>query len=194
MAVRAQTKDYSNPFQIRIFLFLCYSFGNETINTFIHSVVPSKTIPKDPRNRHSKKKIKFGKQNVKRNKRLRNLYKAIKTKHWPRCFTQLVGVFLKKNAQNTSTTLYRKFFEKKSTLIRCFAPLLNFLKLGVLWWKLKIFIANFSHVSQNRFWPIFSMLLNSHPTIKWRWKNFCCNWFDAKPQFDWTSVVYVEYA
>ena len=33
-----------NPFQIRIFLFLSYSFGTETINTFIHSLVPSKTI------------------------------------------------------------------------------------------------------------------------------------------------------
>ena len=28
---------YSNPFRIRIFLFLSYSFGIETINTFIHS-------------------------------------------------------------------------------------------------------------------------------------------------------------
>ena len=27
----------SNPFRIRIFLFLSYSFGTETINTFIHS-------------------------------------------------------------------------------------------------------------------------------------------------------------
>ena len=27
------------------FRFLSYSFGMETINTFIHSVVPSKTIP-----------------------------------------------------------------------------------------------------------------------------------------------------
>ena len=45
VAVGAQTKNYSNPFQIRIFLFLSYSFGIETINTFIHSVVPSKTIP-----------------------------------------------------------------------------------------------------------------------------------------------------
>ena len=44
-AVRAQTKYYSNPFPIRIFLFLSYSFGIETINTFIYSVVPSKTIP-----------------------------------------------------------------------------------------------------------------------------------------------------
>ena len=36
---------YSNPFRIRIFLFLSHSFGFETINTFIHSEVPSKTIP-----------------------------------------------------------------------------------------------------------------------------------------------------
>ena len=38
-------KNYSNPFRIRIFLFPSYSFGIETINTFIHAVVPSKTIP-----------------------------------------------------------------------------------------------------------------------------------------------------
>ena len=37
-------KNYSNPFRIRIFLFLSFSFGIEMINTFIHSVVPSKTI------------------------------------------------------------------------------------------------------------------------------------------------------
>ena len=40
------------------------------------------------------------------------------------------------------------------------------------WWKLKIFIANFSHVSPNWFWRIFSMLFQSHPTIEWRWKKF----------------------
>ena len=39
--IRAQTK----KFRIGIFLFLSYSFGIETINTFIPSVVPSKTIP-----------------------------------------------------------------------------------------------------------------------------------------------------
>ena len=33
---RKQTNS-SNPFRIRIFLFLSYSFGIETINTFIHS-------------------------------------------------------------------------------------------------------------------------------------------------------------
>ena len=43
--IRAQIKKLFNPFRIRIFLFLSYSFGIETINTFIHSVVPSKTIP-----------------------------------------------------------------------------------------------------------------------------------------------------
>ena len=38
-------KNYSNPFRIRILLFLSFSFGIEMINTFIYSVVPSKTIP-----------------------------------------------------------------------------------------------------------------------------------------------------
>ena len=42
---QSANKNYSNPFRIRIFLFLAYSFGIDTINTFVHSVVPSKTIP-----------------------------------------------------------------------------------------------------------------------------------------------------
>ena len=42
---RKPKKKTSNPFRIRIFLFLSHSFGIETINTFIRSVVPSKTIP-----------------------------------------------------------------------------------------------------------------------------------------------------
>ena len=40
---RKQT-NYSNPFRIRIVLFLSYSFEIETINTFIHSTVPWKNI------------------------------------------------------------------------------------------------------------------------------------------------------
>ena len=43
VVVRAQTKNYSNPLLIQIFLFLSYSFGIETIDTLIHCVVPSKT-------------------------------------------------------------------------------------------------------------------------------------------------------
>ena len=35
--IRAQTKHFSNAFRIRIFAFLSYSFGIDTINTFIHS-------------------------------------------------------------------------------------------------------------------------------------------------------------
>ena len=38
-------KNSLNTFRIRIFLFLSYSFEIEAINTFIHSVVSSKTIP-----------------------------------------------------------------------------------------------------------------------------------------------------
>ena len=41
-------KTYSNPLRIRIFLFLSYSLGIETMKMFIHSgpVVPSKTQPR----------------------------------------------------------------------------------------------------------------------------------------------------
>ena len=43
LRLERKQNNYSNPLRIRIFLFLSYSFG--TINTFIHSVVPSKTTP-----------------------------------------------------------------------------------------------------------------------------------------------------
>ena len=41
----ANKKNSSNPFRTRIFLFLSYLLGNETINTFIHSRSSPKTIP-----------------------------------------------------------------------------------------------------------------------------------------------------
>ena len=43
LRLERKQNNYSNPLRIRIFLFLSHSFG--TINTFIHSVVHSKTIP-----------------------------------------------------------------------------------------------------------------------------------------------------
>ena len=44
LRLRRKQNNYWNPFWICIFLFLS-SFGIETRSTFIHSVVPSKTIP-----------------------------------------------------------------------------------------------------------------------------------------------------
>ena len=44
LRLERKQKSSSKPFLIRLFLFLSYSFGIETTNTFIHSVVPSKTI------------------------------------------------------------------------------------------------------------------------------------------------------
>ena len=44
LRLERKQKKYSNPSRIGIFLFLSYSFGIETINMFIYSVVPSKTI------------------------------------------------------------------------------------------------------------------------------------------------------
>ena len=101
----------------------------------------------------------------------------------------LVGVLLNKNktTQNTLAMLYRKFFRKKAQLSDLLSEFVIFLKLDFLWRKLKISISNFSYLSPNEFWRIFRMLLNSQPTIKWRWKKFCCNYFDAKTQFDWTT-------
>ena len=44
LRLERKQKHYSNPFRIRIFFFLSYSFGIEAINRFRHSVVPSTTI------------------------------------------------------------------------------------------------------------------------------------------------------
>ena len=45
LSLERKHKNHSNPFRTRIFLVLSYSFGIEKINTFIHSVVPSKPYP-----------------------------------------------------------------------------------------------------------------------------------------------------
>ena len=45
LRLERKQKNSSNPCRIRIFFFFSYSFRTETIKTFIHSVVPSKTIP-----------------------------------------------------------------------------------------------------------------------------------------------------
>ena len=44
LRLERKQKHYSQPFRIRIFFFLSYSFGIEAINRFRHSVVPLKTI------------------------------------------------------------------------------------------------------------------------------------------------------
>ena len=54
LRLERKQKNYSNPSRIGILLFLSYSFGIETINTFIHSVVLSKTIP-DSRSKWAKR-------------------------------------------------------------------------------------------------------------------------------------------
>ena len=58
---------------------------------------------------------------------------------------------------------------------------------GTLCQKLKMFNAWFWHVPQNGFWRIFSMLLDWPFLPKWRWKQFCCNYFDVEPRkcLDW---------
>ena len=90
----------------------------------------------------------------------------------PRVSHTLSRRFLKQNYPKYVSDVLSKILEKKRTqLSDVLSEFVIFLKLGFLWWKLKIFIANFSHISPKRFWRSFSMLLISHPTIKWRWKN-----------------------
>ena len=68
--------------------------------------------------------------------------------------------------------MWLRFLRKKRNYQIFFSEFVILLKLGFLWWKLKIFIANFFHVWPNRFWRIFSILLSTLPTIKGRWKNY----------------------
>ena len=77
-----------------------------------------------------------------------------------------------------------KIFKKKIQLSALLSEFVIMLKLGFLWWKLNIFIVIFFMFHRT----IFSMLLSNLPTIKWRWNKFCCNYFDIKPQFDWTNI------
>ena len=62
--------------------------------------------------------------------------------------THLVGVFQNKTTQNTLAMLYRKFLRKKPQLSDVLYEFVIFQKLGVLWWKMKIFIANFSRFTE----------------------------------------------
>ena len=68
--------------------------------------------------------------------------------------THSVGIFKKKKKNTQNALAMKKNSEKNKK------QFVIFLTLGFLWWKLKILIDNFSHVSPNRFWRIFSMLLN----------------------------------
>ena len=83
--------------------------------------------------------------------------------------THLVGVLLLQNYPKYISDVVSKIPEEKKTqLLDVLSEFVIFLKLGILWRKLKIFISNFPYLSPNRFWRIFGMLLNSHLTIKWR--------------------------
>ena len=81
LRLERKQNNYSKPFRIRIFLFLSYSSGIETISTFIHSVVLSKTIP-DSRPTWAKRIPVFGPKRAKNPTRwggtnLYGLYKGV---------------------------------------------------------------------------------------------------------------------
>ena len=47
--------------------------------------------------------------------------------------------------------------------------------------------AQSKRVPPHEFWGTFSMLVSWPLSIIWRWQKFCCNYFDFKPQDDWTT-------
>lgn len=110
---------------------------------------------------------------------LGNLCKAIKTKTKQNpgvSYTFIRGLFKQHYPKYISYVVSMILKKKKPQLSDLLSEFVIFLQLDVLWWKLKIFIAYFCHVSPNGFWRIFvCMLLSSHPKIKWNWKKFFCN-------------------
>ena len=88
--------------------------------------------------------------------------------NYPKNISDVPSKILEKKEHNYQTNLVPRVEENPGNEVVIRLEFVIFLKLGFLWWKLKIFIANFSHVSPNRFWRIFSMLLHSHLTIKRR--------------------------
>ena len=112
--------------------------------------------------------------------------------------------FLKQNYTKYISSVVSKILKKKKWLSNLWSAFVTSLKVSFLWWKLTIFVANFFldfsykvdllASGANLFWPgIFTMFLSSRLTITWRRKKYCCNKFDVKPQFDWTTEKSVSF-
>ena len=78
--------------------------------------------------------------------------------------------FSKQNYPKQISDVVSKILEKKNTIIRCFVWICDLPEIGFPVVKVENLYCQFFSFSPNRFWRIFSMLLNSHPTIKRRWK------------------------
>ena len=68
----------------------------------------------------------------------------------------------------------------------------NWVSCGESWKSLLPIFLMFHRTDSGEF--LVCCLLKSHPIIKGRWKKFCCNYFDAKPQFDWTNITPTVYS
>ena len=109
-----------------------------------------------------RKKLKLGKQNVKTGERLGNLCRAVKKKHLPWCFSPLSQRFLNQNYPKYISDVVSKILERKKSNYQMFC-----LNLGSSWnWvscgeSRKSLMSIFLHVSPNRFWRTFTMLLRA---------------------------------
>lgn len=106
------------------------------------------------------------------------------TRRWVTCAKPSRETLTQETTQSTFVMFYLRFLRKKynyqlfcQNLLLCW----NWVSSGESWTSLLLIFFMFHRT-------IFSMLLSNLPTIKWRWNKFCCNYFDIKPQFDWTNI------
>lgn len=106
------------------------------------------------------------------------------TRRWVTCAKPSRETLTQETTQSTFVMFYLRFLRKKYNYqLFCLNLLLcwNWVSSGESWTSLLLIFFMFHRT-------IFSMLLSNLPTIKWRWNKFCCNYFDIKPQFDWTNI------
>lgn len=106
------------------------------------------------------------------------------TRRWVTCAKPSRETLTQETTQSTFVMFYLRFVRKKYNYqLFCLNLLLcwNWVSSGESWTSLLLIFFMFHRT-------IFSMLLSNLPTIKWRWNKFCCNYFDIKPQFDWTNI------
>ena len=106
------------------------------------------------------------------------------TRRWVTCAKPSRETLTQETTQSTFVMFYLRFLRKKYNYqLFCLNLLLcwNWVSSGESWTSLLLIFFMFHRT-------FFSMLLSNLPTIKWRWNKFCCNYFDIKPQFDWTNI------
>lgn len=101
------------------------------------------------------------------------------TRRWVTCAKPSRETLTQETTQRKFVMFYLRFLRKKYNYqLFCLNLLLcwNWVFSGESWTSLLLIFF------------MFHRTISNLPTIKWRWNKFCCNYFDIKPQFDWTNI------